>query len=254
MPEKGIPEGKGTYVLVIRAREPVALRAGALGRIQLPRGWLMYVGSAMGPGGLRARVGRHFAASGRPRWHVDHLVRVLRPVEAWVAHTAAGREALWLRGLLTLSGVVPAAAGFGASDSAAPTHLVHSRRRPSLAAFRACLAAAPPGDEGLRRVPAPPTGTEPRLEALRNLGPASAGWLREAGIHTREELARLGPVEAYLRVQETGRRPSLNLLYAIAGALEGCRWDRLPEGTRGALLLELDAHEAAAVEGPWERR
>jgi len=183
---------------------------------------------------------------------VDFLVRALPPREAWFVTVADPREAAWARAVAGLPGVAPVAPGFGASDSGAPTHLFHARRRPALTRFRQRLAAMLPEDPPPRRVVAPRPAPE-ALEGLKNLGPASAAWLREAGIHTVEQLARLGPVEAFLRVQETGRQPSVNLIYAVAGALAGCRWDRLPEGTRGALLLELDAREAAAAEGPWEK-
>lgn len=251
--EMSLPAAGGTYVLVFRARRQLAFRAGALGRVELPRGWLAYVGSAMGPGGLAARVGRHLAASGRPRWHVDYLVRALPPAEVWASQTPASRERTWVEALAALRGLAPVAGGFGASDSPAASHLFHGRRRPALSAFAKELGARCPEDPPPRRYVAPP-GAEPPLESLVNLGPASAAWLRESGIHTLEQLATLGPVEAYLRVQQSGLRPSVNLLYAMAGALEGCRWDRLPEGTRGALLMELDAREADALEGPWDGR
>lgn len=253
MAEACLPAAPGTYVLLFHAARPVAFRAGALGAVELPRGWLMYVGSARGPGGLAARVGRHFSGAGRPRWHVDFLVRALPPREAWVAAVAAPREEAWVSAVAGLPGVASVAPGFGASDSAASSHLFHARRRPGLGRFRARLSALLPADPPPRRIRAagPPVQA---LESLKNLGPASAAWLRDAGIHTPEQLALLGAVEAFLRVREAGRQPSVNLLYAVAGALANCRWDRLPEGTRGALLLELDAREAAAAEGPWERR
>ncbi len=251
--EAALPAAPGAYVLLFHAVRPVAFRAGALGVLELPAGWLMYVGSARGPGGLAARVGRHFSGTGRPRWHVDFLVRALPPREAWVTAVAAAREAAWVSVVAGLPGVACVAPGFGASDSAAASHLFHARRRPGFGRFRERLGTALPDDAPPRRIPAgePPVRA---LESLKNLGPASAAWLREAGIDTPEQLARLGAVEAYLRVREAGRRPSVNLLYAMAGALANCRWDRLPEGARGALLLELDAREAAAAEGPWEER
>lgn len=253
MSSTGLPPQRGTYALLWRVRRPLVFRAGRLGRVEAPRGWLLYVGSAMGPGGLAARVGRHLAASGRPRWHVDHLVRALPVTEAWVAPASRGREEAWVRALGGLPGVCPVIPGFGASDSRASSHLFHASRRPSLGAFRAALRPVLPADPPPLRVRARETAPPP-LERLKNLGPVSAAWLREAGIHTRDELARLGPVETYLRVRENGRRPSLNLLYAVAGALAGCRWDRLPEGFRGALLMELDAREAEGLEGPWAAR
>src|SRR5688572_12225651 len=52
------------------------------------------------------------------------------------------------------------------------------------------------------------------IENLRNLGPASAAWLREAGITTIWELSRLGPAMAFRLVKERQPGTSLNLLWA----------------------------------------
>ena len=40
------------------------------------------------------------------------------------------------------------------------------------------------------------------IESLRNLGPKSGQWLREAGINTIAELERLGPVVAFRLVKQ----------------------------------------------------
>ena len=79
------------------------------------------------------------------------------------------------------------------------------------------------------------------VAALFNLGPKSAAWLVAAGIRSRADLARLGAVRAYLKVKAQQPNASLNLLWALAGALERCRWNALPDGMRASLLLELDA-------------
>lgn len=81
--------------------------------------------------------------------------------------------------------------------------------------------------------------------ALKNLGPRSVAWLRAANITSAGELRKIGAVAAYLRVREAGFRPSANLLYALAGALAGVHWNRLPKAERSRLLLELDAAEQA---------
>src|SRR5258708_6985771 len=47
---------------------------------------------------------------------------------------------------------------------------------------------------------------------IRNVGPKSAAWLRQVGVRTQEDLQRLGPVEAFMKVKRAGFRPSLNLL------------------------------------------
>lgn len=76
---------------------------------------------------------------------------------------------------------------------------------------------------------------------LMNLGPVSTRWLATVGVRRRADLIRMGPVEAYLRVKAAGHRPSLNLLWALAGAERGLRWNKLSQEHRSQLLLELDA-------------
>lgn len=90
---------------------------------------------------------------------------------------------------------------------------------------------------------------------IRNVGPKSAAWLRQVGVRTTEDLARIGPVEAFLKVKRAGFRPSLNLLYSMAGALADCHWAELPEERKQELLLTLDAAESAnPIRTRWERQ
>ena len=72
-PVAGLPRCSGTYVLVMQARQGFTAAAGCLGRHTLSAGWYLYVGSALGPGGVAARCGRHLKADKAPRWHVDYL-------------------------------------------------------------------------------------------------------------------------------------------------------------------------------------
>jgi len=83
-----------------------------------------------------------------------------------------------------------------------------------------------------------------RPAQLKNLGPVSTRWLASVGIRRRADLIRLGPVEAYLKVKAAGHRPSLNLLWALAGAERGLRWNKLSAEDRHRLLLDLDARLA----------
>jgi DNA transformation protein len=66
------------------------------------------------------------------------------------------------------------------------------------------------------------------VEHLPNLGSKSSAWLRAVGIRTRADLERAGSVAAYRRCLESGVPATLNLLYALEGALLDLRWDRLP--------------------------
>lgn len=79
------------------------------------------------------------------------------------------------------------------------------------------------------------------ISSLPNLGSHSEAMLRKAGITQVEQLAKLGAVKTYVRVKKKGLRPSLNLLYALEGALTGTHWTQVSRKERGRLLIELDA-------------
>jgi TfoX-like protein len=90
---------------------------------------------------------------------------------------------------------------------------------------------------------------------IRNVGPKSAAWLRQIGVRTTEDLTRVGPVEAFLKVKRAGFRPSLNLLYAMAGAMADCHWADLPEERKQELLAALEAAESAnPIRTRWEKQ
>ena len=90
---------------------------------------------------------------------------------------------------------------------------------------------------------------------IRNVGPKSAAWLRQIGVRTVEDLARVGPVEAFLKVKRAGFRPSLNLLYSMAGALADCHWADLPEDQKQELLGALESAESAnPIKTRWEKQ
>lgn len=67
-----------------------------------------------------------------------------------------------------------------------------------------------------------------RIARLPNLGPESEAWLNAIGVYTRKDLEKLGAVNAYRTLKTLGYRASINLVYAIEGALRGISWNRLP--------------------------
>jgi DNA transformation protein and related proteins len=92
------------------------------------------------------------------------------------------------------------------------------------------------------------------MSKIRNVGPKSAAWLRQIGVRTTEDLARVGPIEAFLKVKRAGFRPSLNLLYAMAGALADCHWADLSEERKQELLSTLESAESAnPIRTRWEK-
>ena len=90
---------------------------------------------------------------------------------------------------------------------------------------------------------------------IRNVGPKSAAWLRQVGVRSVEDLARVGPVEAFLKIKRAGFLPSLNLLYSMAGALADCHWADLPDGRKQELLATLASAESAnPIRTRWEKQ
>ncbi|MBH9552399.1 TfoX/Sxy family protein [Inhella gelatinilytica] len=84
------------------------------------------------------------------------------------------------------------------------------------------------------------------LHELANLGPRSAQWLVAAGIDSVSELRRLGAVHAFVRVKRAQPRASLNLLWALEGALTGLNWREVAREHRTSLLLALDTAQTLA--------
>jgi Uri superfamily endonuclease len=105
---EGVPGLPGTYVLVLVVEDEQQVRVGRLGEFRIPPGWLAYVGSARGPGGLAARLARHLRHPKPPVWHIDFLRAVARPVAIWWATGTDRRECLWATALARDARRVPA--------------------------------------------------------------------------------------------------------------------------------------------------
>lgn len=77
---------------------------------------------------------------------------------------------------------------------------------------------------------------------LPHFGPVSAAWLAAAGIRTAGDLRRLGTVTAFIMVKRSHPAASLNLLYALHGAVTGRHWSKLPAATKLKLKRQADEH------------
>jgi Uri superfamily endonuclease len=123
-----LPAVPGAYVLLLTAYAPVVLNMPRFGKLTLAAGQYAYVGSAHGPGGLKARVGRHLRAEKPLHWHIDYLTAALpaRHVVAVVVTNGARLECTWVKRLLALNGASAPAPDFGSSDcrNGCPAHLV----------------------------------------------------------------------------------------------------------------------------------
>lgn len=98
-----------------------------------------------------------------------------------------------------------------------------------------------------------------RIRDLRNLGPRSEELLAQIGIHSVEELRRRGAARAYAGLRAASVPCSLNMLWALAGALEpwpeGMHWREMAHSdARLSLLLAVEDLEGAGSAGGATRR
>lgn len=84
-----------------------------------------------------------------------------------------------------------------------------------------------------------------RPSSLLNLGPKSDAMLAVIGVHTADDLAARGAVGAFIALKAAGQPASLNLLWAMEGALSGRHWKDVARDDRLRLLMELDARGVA---------
>ena len=80
------------------------------------------------------------------------------------------------------------------------------------------------------------------VSQLKNLGPRSAEWLADVGVHTRSDLEAIGAAMAYRMVRHChlGRANAM-LLYALHGALADRHWNSYSPEERAALRADADA-------------
>ncbi len=143
------PARPGAYVLFLRLAQGRWL-AFASGRAAwFPAGWYAYAGQARGPGGLRARLRRHWHGPRRPHWHIDRLRAHAQPV-GWLYTLAPSPtqpwECRWSQRLAARRDALIPAPGFGASDCrwGCPAHLVAFPLATSIEALIAYLRAFTP--------------------------------------------------------------------------------------------------------------
>ena len=125
----------GTYVLVLVSTAQHILQVGKLGERTLMPGFYAYVGSAFGPGGLRARVSHHLKVTDHPRWHVDYLRATARLGEVWYTYDSVPREHQWAGVFARMKGALIPFHGFGSSDCRCESHLFYFRSMPSGKSF-----------------------------------------------------------------------------------------------------------------------
>jgi Uri superfamily endonuclease len=143
--------GRGTYALLLRLDNPSSLLIGKLGAFDFRVGFYIYVGSAMGPGGIAGRLKHHLSPIRKPHWHVDYLRQAARVEEVWFVESDARREHAWSSVLLAMPGSAIPVPRFGASDCRCASHLFYFIKPPSLNVFQAMVDSPFPLNEPIRR-------------------------------------------------------------------------------------------------------
>jgi sugar fermentation stimulation protein A len=118
---------KGSYMLVFYNEKTFKKTIGALGERAFKKGYYVYVGSAMQ--GLEKRIKRHLSKRKKIRWHLDYISPGCMKVDKIFRINRKERlEALLAKQMTLIS--PDYIAGFGASDSDAPSHLFYFPDRP----------------------------------------------------------------------------------------------------------------------------
>lgn len=115
-----IPARTGAYILALSLDRAVEVALTGETPVRLTRGLYLYCGSAYGPGGLKARIGRHMRRGKTIRWHIDRLTEQGHVRGAWTFD--GGNECALVAALSHLPAPI---AGFGSSDcSRCRSHLL----------------------------------------------------------------------------------------------------------------------------------
>ncbi|MHB9301413.1 GIY-YIG nuclease family protein [Thermofilum pendens] len=110
------PSGKGIYILLIVLKSDAKLSSISGKEVTLRAGIYLYLGSAKGPGGLRARVSRHLRREKRVHWHIDRLLAAPGASVAYVVYGETHLPECVLTRPLEELGCRHPLPGFGSSD------------------------------------------------------------------------------------------------------------------------------------------
>lgn len=121
---------KGVYCLILECERLCTVQIGALGRLEFQKGWYIYVGSALGSGGL-SRVSRHVKffreQYRRPKWHIDYLMAA---ENIFLRGTVCGKTCETLECVIAEEFCGSGVANFGCSDCDCATHLFYREADP----------------------------------------------------------------------------------------------------------------------------
>ena len=128
----------GTYALILQSRERSKIQVGRTHEVMVEPGYYVYIGSAFGSGGVRARVNRHCRKTKPKHWHIDYLREFTAVLGAWVSYEPARLEHIWAQTLSRKEGItlIP---DIGCTDCDCLSHLYFSSVAPSFPLYSKLL-------------------------------------------------------------------------------------------------------------------
>ena len=120
-----IPTSKGTYLLFLSNTKSQKINIGKQGGFLFPSGLLVYVGSALGAGGLRGRISHHLRVNRKCHWHIDYLLQKMLVCQVLYTENPSRLEHEWAMLLERIPKLNIPMKRFGASDCQCASHLFH---------------------------------------------------------------------------------------------------------------------------------
>jgi Uri superfamily endonuclease len=130
------PRLPGSYALICQLEKAEVIRIGRLGIFSFEPGHYIYVGSALGPGGLAGRLERYLDKDRLvSHWHIDYLSDIAMVKQVWYYQNDRRYEHEWAAHLSRKENVQIPVPRFGASDCHCPAHLFYFEDPVSPAVF-----------------------------------------------------------------------------------------------------------------------
>lgn len=111
--------------MVLKSVQARSVQVGRRAQLDMRKGYYVYVGSALGPGGVAARLRHHYKVSSRPHWHLDYLRAETEFFQAYALYSRERKECEWASILAAVPGASQPMSRFGASDCQCSSHLFY---------------------------------------------------------------------------------------------------------------------------------
>jgi Uri superfamily endonuclease len=128
---------KGVYILTLNLTEQKEINIGKPGLALFKKGYYLYIGSAVGPGGIDGRLKHHLRISGKPHWHIDYLRKEASVAEVFCLQGEKELEHKVADKLMKIFSIP--VNKFGSSDCNCSSHLFYSKQKPSVEELKLIL-------------------------------------------------------------------------------------------------------------------